>query len=109
MKKLTRLKVGEFDIENSITLEEFNANYQNSDFLNSHFIEIEKFFEKKEKIELSKIENDKINNNNIMDKFLNGVKLEVNKSDEIYRIYNNDTFIGISEVINGILKRDIVI
>lgn len=109
MKKLTRLKVGEFDIENSITLEEFNANYQNSDFLNSHFIEIEKFFEKKEKIELSKIENDRINNNNIMDKFLNGVKLEVNKSDEIYRIYNNDTFIGISEVINGILKRDIII
>ena len=41
--------------------------------------------------------------------FLNGVKLTYSLSEDIYRIYNNEHFIGIGILKNGLLKRDIVI
>ena len=42
--------------------------------------------------------------------FLNGVKITVNKSDGIYRIYkDNNIFIGIGIVEHNLLKRDIIL
>ena len=41
--------------------------------------------------------------------FLNGVKLEYDLSDDTYKIYNKtNVFIGIGEVKNKKLKRDVV-
>ena len=41
--------------------------------------------------------------------FLNGVKIKVKHLDGIYRIYNNNNFIGTGIVCNNILKRDIIV
>lgn len=94
MKELKRLQVGEFSIQNSITIEEIEHN------LNKYFITIEKYFEKNEKIDL---EQKKIK------MFLNGVKLNYKLEDGIYRIYSQKKFIGIGIIKSNLLKRDIII
>lgn len=93
MKELNRTKVGNFNIEDAIKIDEIEANLDK-------VISIEKFFENKEKINLSKIE---------LEKFLNGVKIFEDKQDEIYNIYANDTYIGIGVISNKMLKRDIIL
>ena len=40
--------------------------------------------------------------------FLNGVMLTFNLADDIYRIYNNNTFIGIGIINDSLLIRDII-
>lgn len=100
MKNLKRLTVGEFSIENSIKMEELEESENPKEIIQKNLITIEEFFNKKEKINL---------NNNKLKLFLNGVKLTENKEDGIYRIYNNDKFIGIGTVKDKLLKRDIII
>lgn len=100
MKELNRVTVGEFDIEDSITLEELEENKDNIDFLKSKIIKLEKLVGDKEIIKL---------NDKKLQLFLNGVNLSFNTKDEIYRIYNNDKFIGTGTVKNNLLKRDIII
>lgn len=92
MKELKRIQVGDFKIENTTTIEELENNIS--------FITIEKLFEKKSQIELD---------NKKLSLFLNGVKLTYNIPDGIYRIYNNNSFIGIGIVEKNLLKRDIVL
>ena len=97
MKKLERKQVGDFTLEQAVTLEELE---QNADFLKS-FITVENFFEKSEKIELQESK---------YKHFLNGVKLtQKNKEDGVYRIYYNNKFIGTGIIKNELLKRDIVL
>lgn len=97
MSELKRLQVGEFNISEAIMLGELEENLQNVD---SHLITIEKLFE---------------NNNSIIleDKktkhFTNGVQLTRKEPDGIYKIYNNNNFIGIGTIKNNLLKRDIII
>ena len=79
MSALIREKVGDFDINQAITINELNAK--------SKIISIEKFFEKENVIILSPY---------LITKFMNGVKLDTENRDGIYRIYDNDrNFIGI--------------
>lgn len=95
MKELQRTSVNEFDIEDSILLDDLdNINIQEK------IISIEKIFEYKPKIDL---------NNRKLELFLNGVQLTHDLEDELYRIYNNNNFIGLGIVKNKLLKRDIVI
>ncbi len=96
MKDLQRVRVGDFSIDNSLKISEIDSNEK----LEDNFISIEKFFCNKETIEL-----DDIN----LKKFLNGVKIHLSKPNNVYRIYFQDRFVGIGEVINNTLKRDIVI
>ena len=42
-------------------------------------------------------------------KFLNGVKLSVSNSNGIYKIYNNNIFIGVGVIENSLLKRDVIL
>ncbi|MCI8587799.1 MAG: tRNA pseudouridine(55) synthase TruB, partial [Clostridia bacterium] len=44
MKNLNRVKVGTFSIDNSLTIEQLEKNYQNKDFINKYFITIEQLF-----------------------------------------------------------------
>lgn len=104
MKELNRLKVGDFKIEESITLNELENVVKNND-LSNHTISLEKFFENKDKIVL---------NNKEMKLFLNGAfsknSKKYNLKDGIYRIYDtNEKFIGIGTSSNSELKRDIII
>ena len=101
MSALRREKVGEFEINQAIRIEEIKQKSENKEFIKSNIISIEKFFEKKDEILLSP---------RSYIAFINGVKLFTDNENNIYRIYNeNKQFIGIGNVKNGILKRDIVI
>ena len=96
MKELQRIKVGDFSIENSLTISELD----NKEKVDNNFITIEKFFANKEKIELDDKD---------ITKFLNGVKIKILQKDDVYRIYSQKQFVGVGVIHNNILKRDIVI
>ena len=93
MKRLKRIQVGEFNIKDSVTVEELESNI-------GKIISIEELFKDKDSINL---------NNRKLELFLNGVKLTQEYKDGIYRIYNNQKFIGIGVIENNLLKRDIII
>lgn len=95
MKELQRTSVNQFNIEKSILLEEL----ENINVLEK-IISIEEIFKDKPKIDL---------NDRKLELFLNGVQLTHDLEDEVYRIYNNNNFIGLGIVKNKLLKRDIVI
>lgn len=101
MKELKRIQVGDFYIEDSITIDELEKNKEDNKFLEEKIISIEKIFNNYANIV---IEDKQIS------LFLNGVKLTQNYSDGIYKIYTiNQEFIGIGIIENKLLKRDIVI
>ena len=97
MKDLRRIKVGDFDIADSIKIENVK---ENPEMLNEKVITIENFFKDKEIIEL---------NDKELELFLNGVKLNKNNINDIYRVYNKGQFIGLGVLENNRLKRDIII
>ena len=93
MKELKRTKVGDFNIEQAITLGQLQEKE------NIKIITIAEMFKDKEEIIL---EDSKI----IL--LLNGVKMNIEKPKGIYRIYNKQNkFIGLGIVQNKILKIDI--
>lgn len=94
MKELKRTQVGEFKIEDSVTIEEIESNVQ------KYFITIEKYFENCKKINL---------NTKKLQLFLNGVQLTYDLEDGIYTVYSDENFIGIGTVKNKLLKRDIIL
>lgn len=95
MSSLNRVIVGDFKIENAITIN--NINEIN---LSNKIITIENFFRKNKSINLS---------NRDLTMFLNGVKLNREEENDIYRVYFEDRFIGIGIIKNNILKRDIIL
>lgn len=101
MKELNRTMVGEFKIEDSVTIEELEGNISNKKFFDEHFISIEQFFINNAKLNLDKTR---------LNLFLNGVKLDCDIIDTLVRIYDeNDAFIGIGSVNSRKLKRNIII
>ena len=94
MKELNRTKVGDFSINNSITIEELENDKSNN------FITIEDYFKNYKNIKL---------NEKKLQLFLNGVQLTWNLEDGIYRIYCDNKFIGIGTIKNNLLKRDIIL
>ena len=136
MKELKRTQVGEFKIEDAITIEQLEdiikyrlkkeeikdnnennleekfedgaknelkekfKNSFNNNSKNNSFISIEEYFNNKENINLDERK---------LNLFLNGVKLTFNLNNDIYKIYNNNKFIGTGVISNNLLKRDIVI
>ena len=99
MKELTRTKVGNFTINEAVKIEEIENNKEQ--IIKEKLISIEKFFESKESIKLNKKQ---------LDKFLNGVKIRIDKQENICRIYNeNNEFIGIGTIEKNFLKRDIIL
>ena len=92
MKELNRTQVGEFKIEDAITIEELERKQT--------CITIEDYFRQNKNINL---------NEKKLKLFLNGVKLTWLLPDGVYKIYNNEHFIGIGTVKNNLLKRDIIL
>ena len=100
MKELKRLQVGQFNLNDTVTIVQVEKNLDNKEFFEKHFISIEKLFKSEDEINFS---------NRKLDLFLYGVNLSFKKKNGIYRIYNDDNFIGIGVVDNKLLKRDIVL
>ncbi len=97
MKNLIRTKVGNFNIEDSTSIEELR---ENKEILEEKIIPIETIFRDKKIITLNE---EKIRH------FLNGVKLSTPNPDGIYRIYQKNKFIGIGIIEKKLLKRDIIL
>lgn len=102
MKELNRLKVGEFEIKNSIRLSDLEK--MKIEEIKKLIIPVEEIFKDKDYIEL---------NDKNLALFLNGVFSKNSKKlklkDGLYRIYNNNKFIGIGISKDSELKRDIII
>ena len=92
MRELKRTQVGEFKIEDAITIEELEQNQT--------CITIENYFRQNKNINL---------NEKKLQLFLNGVQLTWPLPDGMYKVYSNENFIGIGTVKNNLLKRDIII
>ena len=92
MKELKRTQVGEFKIEDAITIEELEQNQT--------CITIENYFRQNKNINL---------NEKKLQLFLNGVQLTWPLPDGVYKVYSNEHFIGIGTVKNNLLKRDIIL
>ena len=91
IRVLCRTRVNEFDIEDSCKIEQIAK---------EKIISIEKVCNIKPKIELD---------DKTKEKFLNGVKLNFNMENGVYRIYNKKIFLGLGVINNNILKRDVII
>lgn len=115
MKELQRTEVGDFKIENAITIGELeelvnenklkdNINEEALNIINSkdrkYFIKIEELFMDKNIINLDE---------DLLNKFLNGVMIKNNNIDGIYRIYNKNNYIGLGVNKNQKLKRDVIV
>lgn len=122
MKELNRTKVGNFSIEQAVTVEELvriedreihneMTNQKNTKkgineeelFWKEHLITIEEFFKEKPSIIL---------NEKKITLFLNGVQLtrKEKSEDGVYCIYNEaGKFIGTGTIENNLLKRDIIL
>lgn len=101
MKELKRVQVGEFKIDQTVTIEELENNKDKSIFLESKLMTVEKVFQEKEKMQLSEKQ---------LKRFLNGVKISSDLKEDLYRIYDKQmNFIGIAKMENGNLKRDIIL
>lgn len=94
MQNLCRIRVNEFDIEKSFTVEDIKNGKD------VQVIEIEEVFKTKPALIL---------NDRKTELFLNGVKLSFDNLDGLYRIYNNGIFLGLGTVNNSLLKRDVII
>lgn len=100
---LNRIQVGNFNIKDSITIEELEKQFnKDSNIIEKSIIKIEDLdlFQEKESIIL---------NDRKLELFLNGVKITHNYEDGIYKVYNNGIFIGIGVVKDKLLKRDIIL
>lgn len=92
MKALNRTVVGEFNIENSVKINDVDE---------SKIIGVEDFLKDKPNVILEP---------NKLELFLNGGRIKLKLADEVYRVYNMDgDFIGSGIVKDGLLKRDIII
>lgn len=97
MKELERTKVGDFSIEQTIKIDDIR---KNENLIKERLITLESFFNNKESIIIEK---------NKLKLFLNGVLLNQDKKNGVYKIYTLDKFIGTGTIENKKLKRDIII
>lgn len=101
MKSLKRIQVGDFKIEDSITINQLEEHIQDNNFKKSKIISIENIFGKNDIIKLDK---------NKLNLFLNGVRLTQQLGDGVYKIYDeNGLFIGTGIIKEQLLKRDIIL
>ena len=101
MKELNRTVVGEFCIEQAITIKQLEEYREEKEWIQKHVLTIEDLFIEKEELELSAKK---------LELFLNGVKLEIRSKDGIYRIYTEKhQFIGLGILEKGRLKRDVIV
>lgn len=101
MKELERSKVGDFRIEDSVTIEDLEENKDNLDWLNKKIITLENLLKDINKFIIKSCD---------LDRFLNGVKLTTNNEDGVYTIYSEDNkFIGSGILENNKIKRDVIV
>lgn len=105
MLDLARLRVGEFEISQSVTIEDLEKHSEDNEWISNHIITLEDAMKDYPRIDIP------VNKLNL---FLNGVKLDVNKAkqdavDGVYKVYCNNIFLGSGTCFDGRIKRDIIL
>ena len=101
MKELNRIEVGNFNISESINIDDLIKHKEDKKYIEQKLISIEQLFIEKPKYIL---------NEKQYLLYLNGVRLTINQKDGLYRIYTYDNkFIGLGIVKDNLLKRDVVL
>ena len=99
MKELNRLQAGEFYIKDAVTISEMKEKIEAGNL--ESIITIEEIFKNNPQIQLEQEQ---------IEPYINGVKINTEKTNGVYRIYKpNGTFIGLGIIENSKLKRDLVI
>lgn len=102
MRELKRIQVGDFNIKDSIKIEELEEKVKFNDF--SDVLNVEKIFINTMPVEINEKE---------YIKYLNGISLEIKKEvqieDAVCRVYFNGRFTGLGTIQKGKLKRDLVL
>ena len=98
MQNLLRTQVGEFRLEDSISL--LMKDEKDLEVIRKNIISIEKIFSQYPKIKIEQ---------QTLKYFLNGVRITQNVKDGVYRVYTEDKFLGIGVVKEKLLKRDIIL
>lgn len=99
MKELNRTKVGNFHINQSITIEELEENKEN--IVKEKVITMQELLKNNPIIKLDRKK---------IEPFLNGVNLNIKAEDGIYQIYLEESkYIGTGIIKSNKLKRDIII
>lgn len=98
MQNLLRTQVGEFRLEDSISL--LMKDEKDLEVIGKNIISIEKIFSQYPKIKIEQ---------QTLKYFLNGVRITQNVKDGVYRVYTEDKFLGIGVVKEKLLKRDIIL
>lgn len=98
MQNLCRTEVDNFKLKNSVTIEEIKEN--GKELIDKKIIPIEEAFTTTPKIVL---------NSRKTELFLNGVQLTNEFQDGVYKIYNQEMFLGLGIVKDNLLKRDVII
>ena len=86
---LERIKTGQFDIKSAIEIDNIKE---------ENIISVENLFEKR--IVITEKDTPKL---------LNGIFIDVKEEDGIYNIYSNNNYLGLGKVLNGKLKRYIIL
>ena len=95
MKNLKRLQVGEFNIKDSVYIDDVNL-----ENINNYLITLEDLLKETPEFNL---------NAKKLNLFLNGVQLTVKNGNGLYKVYVANKFIGTGTIKNGVLKRDIIL
>ena len=97
MTDLRRIRTGRFDEKQSVKLYDFlKLDYE--EMINK-IIPIEEYFKEYKKVNLD---------DDMYNKFLNGVKFDIDTQDKFVRIYQNNIFRGLGVVEDKIMKRFLV-
>lgn len=101
MRELRRTKVGNFSLENAITLEELEQQAEDSLWIKKKILTVEQVLKDYSTIQLEEKR---------MHHFLNGVKISVCQPDGVYHIKDKKgNYIGLGIVENKKLKRDVIL
>ena len=105
MLDLDRLRVGDFEISQSVTIEDLEKHSEDNEWISNHIITLEDVMKDYPRIDIP------VNKLNL---FLNGVKLDVNEAkqdavDGVYKVYCNNIFLGSGTCFDGKIKRDIIL
>lgn len=90
LKSLQRIRVGNFELKNSVTLEDLKNSPEKFLLPVENYLPFEKFFLPAHRIKA----------------FLNGLPTNLNESDKIIRVFANEKFLGVGKIFAGELRSE---
>ncbi len=90
LKSLQRIRVGNFELKNSVTLEDLKNSPEKFLLPVENYLPFEKFFLSAHRVKA----------------FLNGLPTNLNESDKIVRVFADEKFLGVGKICSGELRSE---